>query len=220
MQRLFGVFLLSGIVSCSFSASAEDAGSGVAIRIYNYAGVHSSILGAAQRQATAILNEAGSGAGWIECPVSPEQPRGMPGCAKPLAGVDVVLNLLPEAMSRRAGQPAGTFGFSVPTSPQGLGTVSVFVNKTDDLAFYGPFSVGYEVARAVVLGHVIAHEIGHLLLGPGSHSTAGLMSSRWSEKEIKQLATRHLCFSTKEASIIRKRLDHGQVEGALSSAAR
>jgi hypothetical protein len=36
-----------------------------------------------------------------------------------------------------------------------------------------------------LLGRVIAHEIGHLLLSGAPHEAAGLMRSRWSENEVR-----------------------------------
>jgi hypothetical protein len=37
-----------------------------------------------------------------------------------------------------------------------------------------------------LLGHVIAHEIGHLLMGTSTHSPIGLMRERWSDDEVRR----------------------------------
>jgi hypothetical protein len=37
-----------------------------------------------------------------------------------------------------------------------------------------------------MLGRIMAPEIGHLILGPGSHSRQGLMRSRWSVAEVRR----------------------------------
>jgi hypothetical protein len=152
------------------------------------------------------LHRAGVKVGWVGCATSAEQVLSDPGCRKPLAGPEVVLKLLSQVMARRAKGPADTFGFAVPTSPVGIGSVSIFAKRAEQLALSGPFSAGYDAARAVVLGHLIVHEIGHLLLGPGSHSRTGIMSSPWSQAQVKQIATSHLSFTEAQAQAIRDRL--------------
>ena len=48
---------------------------------------------------------------------------------------------------------------------------------------------------AKVLGIVMAHEIGHLLLGFGAHSSAGIMSGRWGKFEMDLVAAGLLGFT-------------------------
>ena len=61
---------------------------------------------------------------------------------------------------------------------------------------------------AVLLGFVIAHELGHLLLGPG-HSPEGLMQAAWGEKQIEALRQRRLKFSPEDAERIHLALTGG-----------
>jgi hypothetical protein len=174
------VTIIPGVLAMQHVSAAEkDTSAVLTVRVYNYARMEERILAEAQSQAASILNRAGAKTDWIGCAVSATQVSSDPGCAKPLAGPEVVLNLLSHAMAQKAHQPTNTFGFAVPTPPAGLGSVSIFVRQAEQLAFSGPFSVGYDAARAVVLGHVIVHEIGHLLLeavvirnrlAPGKHN--------------------------------------------------
>jgi hypothetical protein len=46
----------------------------------------------------------------------------------------------------------------------------------------------------VLLGVVIAHELGHLLLGPG-HTRDGVMRASWGDRELKALSQRWLTFN-------------------------
>ena len=41
----------------------------------------------------------------------------------------------------------------------------------------------FRVMPQVVLGPVLAHELGHLLLGPNSHSEKGIMRLRWQPED-------------------------------------
>jgi hypothetical protein len=62
------------------------------------------------------------------------------------------------------------------------------------------------VDRSVILGHVIAHEVGHLLLGTNSHSQDGIMSAEWSGSELRRLAKGALLFTASEPMRIRTEL--------------
>ncbi len=64
---------------------------------------------------------------------------------------------------------------------------------------------------AAVLGHVLAHEIGHVLLGHNAHGRKGLMQPAWSN--LEQSAMRHtpMAFTSEEAESIRRRLDDRSV---------
>lgn len=59
--------------------------------------------------------------------------------------------------------------------------------------------------EGVLLGFVMAHELGHLLLGPG-HTPDGLMQAAWGQKEIEALRQRRLRFTGDGAERIRRAL--------------
>jgi hypothetical protein len=54
----------------------------------------------------------------------------------------------------------------------------------------------------VLLGFVLAHELGHLILGPG-HTPVGLMQAVWGEQQIDDLRQRRLRFSREGGERIR-----------------
>jgi len=56
--------------------------------------------------------------------------------------------------------------------------------------------------RGVLLGFVVAHELGHLLLGP-RHASLGLMQPVWGRPQIDALRQRHLRFTRAGAQRIR-----------------
>jgi hypothetical protein len=55
----------------------------------------------------------------------------------------------------------------------------------------------------VVLGHVIAHEAGHLLIG-NVHDKTGIMRADWDYQQWKEAAAGRLLFSRSQAEQIRK----------------
>jgi hypothetical protein len=63
------------------------------------------------------------------------------------------------------------------------------------------FARKHKADAGTLLGYVIVHELGHLLLGPG-HVAEGVMQTGWNETELNALRQRWLRFTkTQEARI-------------------
>jgi hypothetical protein len=60
---------------------------------------------------------------------------------------------------------------------------------------------------AAILGHVFAHEIGHVLLGHNGHAKSGLMKETWSTMEQSGMNCHLMRFSSEQAEEIRRALD-------------
>ena len=58
----------------------------------------------------------------------------------------------------------------------------------------------------LLLGFVMAHELGHLLLGPG-HTPEGVMQAAWGQKQMDALRQRWLRFTEEGATRIRRALE-------------
>ena len=94
-------------------------------------------------------------------------------------------------------------------SKLGLGLAVVSSEGPNELAY-----IDFERARKwgrtegfslrSLIGHLIAHEIGHLLLGSGSHRDNGLMKANFYRPELIQAGQRQLLFSEDQAAQIRK----------------
>ncbi len=48
---------------------------------------------------------------------------------------------------------------------------------------------------ASLLGHVLAHEMGHILQGTDYHSESGVLKAHWSQSEIREIVMHHLSFT-------------------------
>jgi predicted metalloendopeptidase len=57
---------------------------------------------------------------------------------------------------------------------------------------------------AEILGHVIAHEIGHVLEGIARHSPEGLMKAHWGLHDYMRMKKQRLCFSTEDVDLMRR----------------
>jgi hypothetical protein len=76
-------------------------------------------------------------------------------------------------------------------------------------AFYGrvaTYARQYAKPVAQVLGHVMVHELGHLLLPYGSHTKSGTMTAAWDRKQIEQIGRGWLSFTREQEEAIRARV--------------
>src|SRR5262249_36329077 len=60
---------------------------------------------------------------------------------------------------------------------------------------------------SLLLGDAIAHEIGHLLKGSHSHSATGIMSGRWSRRELEAAARGALWFTKEDEAAMNAHLE-------------
>jgi hypothetical protein len=83
----------------------------------------------------------------------------------------------------------GVFGVAF-LSAEGTGAYTdVSYNSAEEL------DQEWHVGLARVLGHVMAHELGHLLLGSNAHSRQGIMCPRWHRDELHLASKGALLFS-------------------------
>src|SRR5688572_25603174 len=141
-----------------------------------------------------------------------------PQCATTPRPGEIVLRVVP-AGSPKEPASAASAALRSPVShlPLGdafvdLGTRSgvlatVYLDRVSVLA--GP--AGLDIAT--LLGHAIAHEIGHLLLGTNAHSTTGLMRAVWSREEVRRRRAADWTFTERDATAIRARLESALVLG-------
>ena len=100
--------------------------------------------------------------------------------------------------------PASVPGIALGALSQGVGRdpiVWIFVKRIERTAQRAA------VDGAIVLGHVMAHEIAHALLPVAGHSKSGLMRATWRSADLVEAVQGQLRFSAEEAAAIRERLE-------------
>lgn len=65
-----------------------------------------------------------------------------------------------------------------------------------------PMIEGSPSGAASLLGHVLAHEMGHILEGNAQHSESGVLKGRWSRSEIRDMVVHNLSFTDYDRSAI------------------
>jgi predicted aspartyl protease len=177
----------------------------VTIREYNDAQLPETILSQAQNEAVRVFHRAGITVSLVECGTETGDPDSSP-CRHPPGPANLVLRIVPRA------RPSGDSVFGIAfLSAEGTGAYSdVFYDSVEKL------HTDWGASIPGVLGHVMAHEIGHLLLGSNAHSRSGIMSPKWHGEQLRGVAMGTLLFTPEQASAMRNRLFAAQHDSALS----
>ncbi len=156
------------------------------IHVYDYARLPDDEYEPARAQADRILSHAGVPTRWLRCALAPAEAAD-PGCKAAITPTDLVLRILPADMAVRVPVTGKVFGYAVPSRGEGFGTVvSVFHHRVADLITQKRRRAGGRLySKALVLGYILAHELGHVLLGPNSHSRGGIMAFPWGPKQLE-----------------------------------
>jgi hypothetical protein len=97
----------------------------------------------------------------------------------------------------------------------GSSTVTVQYRRAQQMAHAS--TVGLSPGQ--ILGHVTAHEIGHVLLGSSAHGFFGVMKSTYNNKDLLNMVQGRLLFTVEESRVLRARLGYKIVEDNLGDAA-
>jgi hypothetical protein len=113
---------------------------------------------------------------------------------------DFTINVLSRSMVARTTWAPDAIGTAV-VAPSGGGSIAyVLYDRLKDAAV----ASGWQVKD--LLAVVIAHELAHLLLPPGAHSSNGLMRSGWDVAELRRIRLDSLAFTPDHIAGIRERL--------------
>lgn len=179
---------LLGLILAGFHLAAQDRR--LTLRVYNMAPAPPSIMALAREEAARLLQDAGVCMDWEEGPVEAlSQQAPDPGGG---ARTRVILRIIPHAF---ASLNRATAGFSV---PDGI-MATVFYDRVERI------SRESSILRGRILGLVIAHEVGHMLLTSNEHARMGLMKAQWDKNDLRLAAVGHLRYSAEQARSIRER---------------
>ena len=194
----FGLLWIVSIgVSNTRADSSEGRRSTVQISVYNDAGLKPGTIRSAEEEAAAVFRRAGIEAEWKNCPSEDISARVSKPCGQAAYPTKLVLRI--EKQPR--GLVPEAFGVAY-LSQDGQGAYcDVFVEPMEDLQKTFPVSLDS------ILGHVAAHEIAHLLMGPHSHSPNGLMRAQWNSHTIEELRRGSLGFNSAQSIAMTDRLE-------------
>jgi hypothetical protein len=163
------------------------------VRLYNTAGVADPELQAARRAAELILRDTGLAVVFRQCASRVAATAPVDACSESLAPTEVVVRVIDAPV------------FNTTLHPEAYG-VTYVIRDIDRGWLATVFSDRIAAAAARVdvdpgtlLGRVMAHEVGHLLLGHGYHGESGVMRAEWSD-ELLSRASGEWRFTTIEVA--------------------
>ncbi len=194
--------LIVGMIVLAGWAAREGKGSDkkdlFVVAYHNYAGVPPEVLQMTQTDVAMIFDKAGIELEWVALPV-PGHDTG-PAVYWPSATPMCFLRLMPDSMLKPFRRSDDELGFA--SGPN----VYIHAEHIQRLADRAKFS------SAKLLGYIVAHEIGHVLLGGGGHSSAGIMRPKIGPAALLHLEWPVQSFSPAEA----RRLSDGLLRAWLS----
>ncbi len=171
----------------------------ITVHIYNVGSAGERDILELEQTATEIFNHAGIEMVWMNCSTVCAQYSGVDGLAG-RSGETVVWLRVVDRLDRSGEHALGW------TSPHSS-AVTVQYNRAREMAHASPFGL----SSGEILGHVAAHEIGHVLLRTTTHSLFGIMKSTYNERDLLKMVQGRLLFSVEESRVLGARL--GSVSG-------
>jgi hypothetical protein len=166
------------------------------VSVYNDANVPASVMAFAEVTAARIFRQAGLVVKWVVCSPAPDPTPESICCRK----AQFPSHLQVRIMSQPRNAPPSTFGVSY-LAGDGTGCYSdIFFTRILNLHSSSGQDIG------AILGHVMAHEIAHLLLGMNSHSSFGIMRAQWQKEELLKASMGELLFTDDESQVMRQRV--------------
>ena len=185
--------------------ATED--SRVTVSVHNDAGIPSGTLLQAESEASRVFRQSGMEVHWLNCPLSAAGPENPTQCE----AVDFPRHLQLRIAKHSLNLNEFAMGISY-LSADGTGCYAdLFYDRAAHL------QKTTQVSLPTLLGHAIAHELGHLLLGTNSHSATGLMRARWQPDDLASASRGALHFSCVESQQMRNKLTTWHTQATIAS---
>jgi hypothetical protein len=175
-------------------------------RLYSVVDVPATDRIAANQVAARILRTAGIEMAWTDC--NDRSRAHDPGatndvCLVPPQADELIVRFVssPAANGPRVRMGGDTLGDAYVDTAAATGSLAtVYVDRVRAIARAASVDVG------TLLGRVIAHEIGHLLLGTATHRASGLMRAEWTTTLLQRSIPNDWRFSAIDAAHVREGL--------------
>ena len=205
-RRTWRIWILVGLVVCGTCSTAEGAqeptAEGVTIAVHNDARVPVGSLVRAEQTASWVFKEAGLDVSWANCVAKLQAAEAQTEAS--CGTTDFPRHLQLRIVLRSISLRSEVFGVSY-LGEDGTGCYSdIFLEPAEELQERGGPSP--YLSLGTMLGYVVAHEIGHLLLGNNSHSSTGIMRARWDKADLERAERRQLLFTEEQSQTMRRKV--------------
>jgi hypothetical protein len=184
--------ILLAVVSV-LATSLLFCGEPMYVAVCNLSALPEATVNNAKTEAAFVFSAAGADIQWIACDAIPQ--------ARTQLGGQLFIIRLRNGSPRSSSRSVAldTMGRAYTNEP-GSGLLAD--------AYMRPIDASAEqkaMNRDLLLGLVISHELGHLLLGPG-HVPSGVMCGTWKAREAQAMHKRWLRFDREQSAAIRREL--------------
>jgi hypothetical protein len=169
------------------------------VKLFNDAFVSRQLLHSAAGEAAWILKSACVELLWVPC--SPVSRSNMAPCTAPVGALELHILSAPLTNDFRD----DTLGIAI-LHPDPGDRAAVFVSRVRETAARNAGLAGVKE----IMGSVMAHEIGHLLLHSNSHSSEGVMRADFRPTDLRRAVQRQLNFTPEERDTIQRILSEGK----------
>lgn len=184
--------LLASVFSAASTGQTGERHPLLNILVFNYSSAPAELLIKATAETSQIFSRSGIELAWIYCPPhSSSHPHAA--CESEPAPGEIRVRVLGRHLNSTFQD--SVFGFAnAPTF------ATVYYDSAQLLVETATDS---DSSLPIVLGCLMAHEIGHLLLGDNQHTVSGIMQARWDIQQIQQLMKGALQFTSEQAMRMR-----------------
>lgn len=194
MKSIAMCAVIGMLTALTLSAAVRaEASVTLTVRLYNASGIPAAELVAARRAAESILRDTGLTVIFRHCGRQVSRSVAVDPCVDRLAPSEVVVRVI-NAPALNTGIRPDAYGLAYVVQETGRGWLATVFS---DRIHHAAVRVGVE--PGMLLGRVMAHEVGHLLLGSSYHAHAGLMRADWPDALLNR-AGEEWRFSTTEAA--------------------
>jgi hypothetical protein len=180
-----GLLMCATLTGSRTAAAQTPTESIVHVQIMNAAGVPADTLERAQTAATRVFQLSGITLVWVD--------------VKACQASCLIVRIVTQPVNTKS-RNRNMLGLALSTKEARGTNLWIFYPHIQ------AFSALLGMQASQLLGHVMAHEMGHLLLPNGAHASTGVMRQEWDKTQAKNAATGLLTFTPDEASVIRERL--------------
>jgi hypothetical protein len=196
--------LLIVLLWVGFAAAANGDKRLITVLVNNSAEIPAPLLSKAEMEVDRVFDEAGIEIAWVHC-VRGSSSDGDP-CRHVLSADEFVLHIV---MNGKTSSDS-VFGEAFLGEDGSGNYCDVFFDRIEE----AHRKSGTNVAR--LLGTVVAHELGHLLLGLHAHSRTGIMAAVWAQESMREMDRGALLFTAGQSRLMKERLEKGE-RGELTS---
>jgi hypothetical protein len=173
--------LCEAMLLAGLAAFAANAGTNIVLCLETRALVSPFVMESAKALASRIFSEAGFGTEW----------RGPTGCRE---SGSIRIRIEDDAPAHVRLQ---VMAHALPYGDAGT-AIDIFYNRV---------VANNHDAPGQLLGHVMAHEIAHVVQGVVRHSETGLMKPHWGSKDYYAMHARPLAFAEEDVELLRMGLE-------------